>query len=114
MPWISLPQLVVPSSDFADILVRGQAGGHDALSEGEKIRFDKYFTAHFVVYEQNFRALRRNSAMGAASTLRLSVDKAIKVRKGLANQGSREWWVKSKPYYQPEFVAWVDQNISID
>lgn len=114
MPWLSLSQMIVPSSDFADILVRGQSGGPGALSESENVRFDEYFLARFVLYEQNFRVWKRDPTLFAISYLRQSVDDAVKVDDSLTNRGSREWWVKGKNYFQPDFVAWADQNLLTD
>lgn len=109
MPWLSLSQMMVPSSDFADIYVRGQSGGFDVLSEGEKVRFDHYFVARFVVYEQNYRAWKRDPSLFSIAYLRVNVDEAIKVEGAHTNKGSREWWTYGKTYFQPDFVTWADQ-----
>jgi hypothetical protein len=90
LPWLDLFQMTVSSSEFTDILVRGQSGGLDMLNEVEKHRFSDYLAALFVVYEQNFRARKRDPSLLAISTVRKPVDDAIKVDKTLVNKGSRE------------------------
>jgi hypothetical protein len=111
LPWLNVSEMVVSSSDFADILHRGQLGGHASLSEGEKIRFDAYISATFIMIEQNFRAWTLNPDLMTEATTRGHVDSLIQQSEGVDNQGSREWWAKDSKNgfrFEPAFLAWAE------
>lgn len=108
-PWLTVLQMPVVSPDFADILVRGQTGGLEALNAVESTRFHYYFIAHFLVYEQNFRAGKRNPYVNNPATARASIDDFLNLNNDFPAKGSREVWAQSRNYFQPDFVAWVNQ-----
>ena len=111
LPWFTFYQMVVSSPDFADILVRGQAGGLEVLSEAEKVRFSQYHFSYFSIWEQNYRAWRRDPEMWEISWLRAIIDDTIKVEEGHNNKGSREVWAESNNFFTREFVVWADQSV---
>ncbi len=74
----------------ADILVKGRAGGHGALSEIENARFDEYFLARFILYEQNYRIWSRDPTIFTITYLRRFVVETTNADTGPANKGSRE------------------------
>jgi hypothetical protein len=110
--WFTLNQMVVSTPDFADILVRGQSGGLEVLSQAENIRFSQYHYGFFTAWEQNYRTWIRDPEIWDVLWLRAMIDEAIKIDEGVNNKGSRELWAQSKNFYTREFVAWVDQNSS--
>ena len=110
--WFALYQMVASTPDLADILVRGQSGGLEALSEAEKMRFSNFYYGHFTAWEQNYRTWVRDTSIWDIVWLRTSIDETIKVREGRNNRGSSELWAQTKQLYTQEFVAWVDQNSS--
>jgi hypothetical protein len=111
-PWLTINQMAVTSTDFAEIYVRAQEGGLSALTAPEEFRFRQYFLAMFTLFEQNFRASQRDPTLLDRSVLKLTIDVSLKHEDGMKNLGSREWWAISQHDYQPKFVAWVNDSVT--
>ena len=107
--WITLTGMVATSPDLADIVVRGQAGGLDVLTEAEQFRFEEYHGALFTAYEMIYRSWMRDPGMGDMSSVHWSIANHLEDNPDRINRGSREWWHKWKHRYQPVFIKWAEQ-----
>jgi hypothetical protein len=107
--WITITGMGATSPDLADIIVRGQAGGLDALTEAEQFRFSQYHGALFTAYEKNYRSWMRDPGMADMSSVHWAIANYLNDNPDRANKGSREWWHKSKHRYQLVFIEWAEQ-----
>ena len=99
---------VTNSSDFADILVRGEAD-RSSLSEVERARFDNYTFSRLGAYE-NVIANNRDGLM-SETEFQVWTD-LFQIR--LGKPGYREFWQEYRMGYFPEFRAWADVQFEID
>ena len=104
---VALNIVVTESSDFADILVRGETD-RDSLDPADLARFDNYCFARFGAYEN----VVGNFSEGFISGPEFDVwtthfeDRFLK-------PGYRQFWLEHRNGYFPRFRAWADSRYGI-
>ena len=99
--------LIVENEDVASIYLRGQES-YNSLSETEQIRFHMYMSGMM----QSLNIIFTQSTRDLIDPVVFKHTADIYFEKVLTPPGVREWWSTWKTWYQPEFVTYVDANVS--
>lgn len=104
---VALNMVVTESSDFAEILVRGEAD-RGSLNPADLARFDNYCFARFGAYEN----VVGNFSDGYISSQEFDVW-TIHFEDRFHKPGYRQFWIEHRHGYFPKFRAWADARYGI-
>jgi hypothetical protein len=98
-------ELLIANPDAAELMDRGLRE-LAAVDVTEKSRFDLLMLHQFYAMQANYTRFALRDPEDSRRTGMNSV-----LDRMLRGQGTREWWLKRRDYFDPEFMVFVDRRI---